>query len=194
MIKRKPGRRRSAHHGGNKEHQIADHNTNKPAECAEGHRYNAKHKDGFQWSCADQNRCNLDGGKRNRRHHNDIEEDTKIKRSKSSQIFGYLRTITDFIELQIGHDTGPSPEFGIDESCNYPGQKKRPPRPVSRDTMIANDICYQIGGVCCESGRHRRDAKQPPGHAATAGRRQRCCPGRGAVFPGSATDYETDQK
>ena len=111
----------------------------------------------------DLNRCERDG-----RHDQDVEEDAQVERTEPAQDGGGLAGVADFVEAEVGRQFGATPELGVDEDGEHTREQEDPPAPVVRDAVVAHHAGNEVWRVAGEGARHHRNAKEPPGHGASA--------------------------
>ena len=91
----------------------------------------------------------------------------QIEGAESAQRCGWLATVADLGELDVGHDVGASPQSREEEYGEHAAHQHVPPDPVAGDAVIVDEPGDNEGGIGRESCRYHGGASEPPGHVAS---------------------------
>src|SRR6185295_9934435 len=92
----------------------------------------------------EQDAADLARGEVDRRHDHAVEEQPQVDGAKAADDAGSFARIPDFVELEIGQHAGAPPQPRIEKDRRDPGEDERPPDPVARHTVSANDVGNEV--------------------------------------------------
>ena len=148
----------------------------------------AANQQGFPAGQAEENIGNLAGGEADGGHDEAVEEEPEVYGAEAADDRGGLAGVTDFVELEIGHDARTAPEAGVEENGRHTGQGKSPPTPIAGDALLADDIGDEVGGIAAESGGDHGEAGEPPRHGAAGDEKL------GGIFAGAFGEEQGRKK